>query len=126
MPNSPPRPVFLNLLRIHLPATALVSFAHRVAGVLLALLIPLLLYLLQLSLRDAAGFAQARQMLQGSVMRVALIIPLWALLHHLLAGVRFLLIDRGIGLHKTTARQSAMLVAVSALLMALLIAALLR
>lgn len=122
MPNSPPRPVFLNLLRIHLPATALVSFAHRVAGVLLALLIPLLLYLLELSLRDAAGFAQARQILLGNVMRVVLIIVLWALLHHLLAGVRFLFIDMGIGLHKNTARQSAVVVAVSALLIALLIA----
>lgn len=124
MAKSPSRPVFLSFLRIHLPVTALVSFAHRVAGVLLALLIPLLLYLLQLSLRDAAGFAQVRQMLHGNTARVALIIVLWALLHHLFAGVRFLLIDMGFGVLKTIARQSAIAVAVSALLITLLIATL--
>lgn len=125
MAKSPSRPVFLNLLRIHLPVTALVSFAHRITGVLLALSIPLLLYLLELSLRDATGFAEARRLLQGGVVSVILFFALWVLLHHLLAGVRFLFIDMGLGVQKTTARRSAVAVAAGALLMALLIATLL-
>lgn len=125
MAKPPSRPVFLNLLRIHFPATALVSLAHRVTGVVLALSIPLLLYLLELSLRDAAGFEQARQLLKGALVRVVLFVALWALLHHLLAGVRLLCIDLGIGLQKAVARNSAVAMAVGALLIAVLFAVLL-
>jgi len=44
------RPVYLNLLKIRLPVTGMVSFAHRVSGVLLFLFIPYAVYLFDLSL----------------------------------------------------------------------------
>lgn len=35
-----PRPVFFNLMRIHMPVGALTSITHRLTGILLALGIP--------------------------------------------------------------------------------------
>lgn len=115
------RPVFLNLLRIHMPVTALTSIAHRLAGLLLALLIPAMLYLLDLSLRGQAGFDQVIQWLRLDQVRLLLLIPIWALSHHLLAGLRYLLIDIGIGIKLDTARHSARLVSVGALLLTVLV-----
>ena len=115
------RPVFLNLLRIHMPVTALVSIAHRLAGLLLALFIPVLLYLLQLSLQGPPGFEQVTVWMQNDLLRLSLIFPIWALLHHLLAGLRFLLIDAGIGVEKGAARTTAKLVNFGALLLAVLV-----
>ncbi len=121
MPNPSRRPVFLKLSRIHMPVTALASIAHRLAGLLLALLIPVMLYLLDLSLRGQSGFDQAVQCLRLDTVRLLLLIPIWALAHHLLAGLRYLLIDIGIGIELDTARKSARLVSVGALLLAVLV-----
>ena len=51
--NNNQRPVYLNLLRIHLPVGGVVSILHRVTGVLLALLLPYSLWFLQQSLASA-------------------------------------------------------------------------
>lgn len=121
MPKPSQRPVFLNLLHIHMPMTVLVSIAHRLAGLLLALLIPVVLYLLDVSLRSQAGFDQAIHWLRLDQVRLLLIVPIWALLHHLLAGLRYLLIDIGIGIELATARYSARLVTFGALLLTVLV-----
>jgi len=121
MDKTRSRPVFLNPLRIHMPVTALASIAHRLAGLLLALLIPVLLYLLDLSLQGPSGFDLAIQWLRHDVVRILLMVPIWALLHHLLAGIRVLLIDIGIGIELSTARVTARLVNYGALLLAVLI-----
>jgi succinate dehydrogenase / fumarate reductase cytochrome b subunit len=42
------RPVYLNLFKIRLPLPGVVSIMHRASGALLFLLLPLLLYVLQL------------------------------------------------------------------------------
>ncbi len=115
------RPVYLNPLRIHLPVTALVSIAHRLAGLLLALLIPILLYLLQLSLQGPSDFEQATRWLRQDWVHLLLIMPIWALLHHLLAGLRFLLIDAGVGVDQGAARTSAKLVSIGALLLTVVV-----
>ena len=44
------KPVFLNLMQIRLPVAGVMSIIHRVTGVVMVLSIPLLLYLLDLSL----------------------------------------------------------------------------
>src|SRR5512142_1474769 len=86
-------PLFLDLLRIRQPVTAVVSFGHRVSGVVLSLATPALAYLLQHSLRDASSFAQVAALLRAPLSRVALVMLVWALSHHALAGIRHLLFD---------------------------------
>lgn len=110
MNNNKQRPVFLNLTKIRLPVTGVVSILHRVSGVLMALSIPLLIYLFDLSLRSPQGYAEALQLLQTPLLKLILSGGAWALAHHLIAGVRFLLIDLDIGVMKASARQSAWLV----------------
>ena len=101
------RPVFLNLTRIHLPVMAVLSVGHRLSGLLLALSIPLLVYLFDRSLSDAEGYAGVVALLQGNVARVLLILLAWVFAHHFLAGIRFLLIDLHVGVDARLGRASA-------------------
>lgn len=114
IPNK--RPVFFHLLQLQLPVTALVSIAHRVSGVLLFLALPGAIWLLDRSLSDADGFAVVGHMLDGWPLRLAALVLLWALAHHLLAGLRLLLIDAEIGVERAAARRTAWVVGIAALL----------
>ena len=112
-PQHPPqqqRPVFLNLLRIRQPVTAVLSILHRITGVLMVLLLPGLIYLLDLSLRGPAQFDQVAELLHSTPLRLLAIVLCWVFAHHLLAGVRHLIIDFDIGLSRPAARRSAWLV----------------
>ena len=104
------RPVYLNLLKIRLPLTGIVSFAHRVSGVLLFLFLPFLVYLLDLSVQSEESFASVQQMMNQPLMSLVLILVLWSIAHHFFAGIRFLLIDAEIGVEKAQARLGAWLV----------------
>ena len=55
MLDTKPRPVFLNLVKIRLPIAGVMSIIHRVSGVVMVASIPLVIYLLDLSLSGAAG-----------------------------------------------------------------------
>lgn len=103
------RPVFFHLLQLHLPLTALVSIVHRLTGLLLFLALAPAIWLLERSLTDAAGYAQVQQLLQAWPLRLLGLLLLWALAHHLLAGLRLLLIDAEIGVERNAARRSAAL-----------------
>ena len=59
-------PVFLNLFRIRMPAGAVASIAHRISGVLLFLSLPLLAWLLDLSLQGGEGYERAIALLQST------------------------------------------------------------
>ncbi len=113
-------PVYLDLFRIRFPVGAVTSIAHRIAGVLLALALPFLVYLLDLSLQDADGFQQASVWLQTDWIKPVLTLIVWSLFHHLLAGIRFLLIDIGVGVLLAQARLSAWLVNIAGVVVALL------
>ncbi|MFT3741653.1 MAG: succinate dehydrogenase, cytochrome b556 subunit [Gammaproteobacteria bacterium] len=102
------RPVFLNLMQIRLPLPGLVSILHRASGVMVFLLIPFLLWLLSRSLHSELLFAYIQQTVYDSAMiRFLLWITLSALTYHLLAGVRHLWMDVGIGESLKSARISA-------------------
>jgi len=104
------RPVYLNLLKIRLPLTGIVSFAHRVSGVLLFLFLPFSVYLLDLSVQSKESFASVQQMMSQPLMLLVQVLVLWSLAHHFFAGIRFLLIDAEIGVEKSQARFGAWLV----------------
>ncbi len=120
--HPPPRPVFFNLIKIQMPVGALTSITHRVTGVVLALGIPLGLYALQLSLASAPSYDRLMRLASTGLFKAALVVFIWALSHHLLAGVRHLLMDIGVGSHLTNARRSAWAVNIAGVAMALLAA----
>ena len=104
------RPVYLNLIKIRLPLTGIVSFAHRISGVLLFLFIPFSVYLLDLSVQSAESFAAVKQLLDQPLMLAVQLLILWSIAHHFFAGIRFLLIDAEIGVEKSQARIGSWLV----------------
>jgi succinate dehydrogenase / fumarate reductase cytochrome b subunit len=104
------RPVYLNLLKIRLPVPGIVSFAHRITGVLLFLALPFAVYLLDLSIESQQSFARVQQILEQPFMLLVQIVLLWAIAHHFFAGIRFLLIDAEIGVEKSAARTGSWLV----------------
>lgn len=124
MGNNNKRPVFLNLARIHLPVTAVLSIGHRITGVLMILLIPLLVFLFDRSLAGAEGYDFVASLLQGNAFRALLLIVIWLFMHHFLSGLRYLLIDLDIGVDVQSARFTAWLVLAGGVL-SLIVAALL-
>ena len=110
------RPVYLNLLKIRLPLTGIVSFAHRITGVILFLSLPFAVYLLDLSIVSEQSFAKVQQLLEQPLMQLIQVVLLWSIAHHFYAGIRFLLIDAEIGVELQQARIGAWLVIVAELL----------
>jgi succinate dehydrogenase / fumarate reductase cytochrome b subunit len=101
------RPVFLDVSRIHLPVMAVLSLGHRISGVVMVLLIPLLVWLFGRSLASEDGYAEVLALLRSGTARVVLVLLAWVFAHHLLSGIRFLLIDLGIGVDLRHGRASA-------------------
>jgi succinate dehydrogenase / fumarate reductase cytochrome b subunit len=95
------------LLEIKLPVPGLVSIGHRISGVLMILAIPFVAYLFALSLENPAGFAQAKAFLSHGLVKLGLVVLFWGLAHHLLMGIRYLLIDMDHGVDLASARATA-------------------
>ncbi|WP_295388176.1 succinate dehydrogenase, cytochrome b556 subunit [uncultured Thiodictyon sp.] len=110
------RPVFLDLWRIKLPATGFVSILHRVSGVLMVLAIPVGAVLFDQAVSGPQGFAAATALLHHWLARLVLVLLAWSVIHHLFAGIRYLLLDLRIGLDRAPARRSAWIVMVAAVL----------
>ena len=120
-----PRPVFLEIPNIRLPIPGIVSILHRISGVGLFIMLPVLLYLLSGTLSRESAFETYRAIVSNPLAKLILIGVLWAYLHHLLAGVRFLLLDAHKGLELNTARNTAKLVFATALVLTVVLGALL-
>jgi len=103
------KPVFLNLLQIRMPVTAVVSIGHRFSGLILFICIPVLIYYLDKSLQSAEEFAAVLNTFSSSPVKWIAILLIWVFVHHLVAGIRFLLIDIDIGVDKKSASISAWL-----------------
>ena len=116
MAGSDSRPFFLNLIKIRLPITGVVSIFHRLSGVALFLAIPWSVYLLELSLRGDNGFQAVLNHLDQLFIKLILLILVSSLVHHFFAGIRFLLTDFDIGLGKQQSRNTAWLVIVFGIL----------
>lgn len=123
MAVSDTRPFYLNLIKIRLPVAGMLSIFHRISGVLMFIAMPFLVYLLDLSLQGEAGFNQVTEYLSHPFSMLIQLILLWSLVHHFLAGIRFLLIDFDIGVGKQQSTYSAWLVFGLELVIIVLIAA---
>ena len=98
---------------------ALTSIAHRISGVLLAASLPAAIYLLDKSLQSEADFIAVKLWLEHTTVKVILVGLVWALSHHILAGIRHLLMDIDVGSLLRVARLSAWAVNIGAVLLAL-------
>ena len=116
------RPVYLNLLRIHLPLTGWVSILHRVSGVLLFAALPAGVWALSVSLSDEAGFRRMADTLAHPLVRLLVLLLVWLFAHHVFAGLRHLALDAHWGVDLKHARQSSLAVLLAAGLVTLIAA----
>jgi len=107
-----PRPKYLNVfeLGMRLPLPGFLSILHRVSGAGLFLLLPFLLFLLDLSLTSPVAFDGFKELVANPLVKLLLLGLLWAYLHHFCAGIRFLLLDVHIGVGLPEARKSTVIV----------------
>jgi succinate dehydrogenase / fumarate reductase cytochrome b subunit len=101
------RPKHLALHLIKLPLAAFVSILHRVSGVILFLSLPLLLWVLQASMRSIETYTQLMGILQHPLSKLACLGLVWAFLHHFCAGIRYLAIDLHMASSLAKARASS-------------------
>ena len=109
------RPKHLALHLIKLPLPGVVSILHRISGLVLFLLLPLLLLMLQYSLRSIETYTRLMVVLQSPVIKLMLLGVGWAFLHHFLAGIRYLAIDLDLGVGLAPARATSRLVLITGL-----------
>jgi succinate dehydrogenase / fumarate reductase, cytochrome b subunit len=115
LPKARKRPQFRNIhvsqiVSYSLPPAGMVSILHRISGAALFLFLPLLLWLFDLSLISELTFARLAEIAGQWWMKLILLGLVWAFLHHLVAGIRYLVLDLHIGLDKGPSRSSALAV----------------
>jgi succinate dehydrogenase / fumarate reductase, cytochrome b subunit len=105
------RPINLDLGSLKFPPMAIVSILHRISGIGLFLLLPVMLYFLKLSLASAASFEHLQMLIATCVWYKLVILAFTsAFMYHLLAGIRHLLMDMGFGETLVAARRSSFVV----------------
>ena len=106
--------LFSDVRTYRLPLAGFISILHRVSGMLMFILLPLVIWMFDTSVsseisfaRFSAAFNVGLGFVPGWFIKLVTLALIWAYLHHLAAGVRHLYLDMS---HKTTkdfGRQSA-------------------
>lgn len=104
------RPKFLELHRIRLPLPGIVSILHRISGVVMFLCLPLLLWLLDNSLHSQSSYVRFQSFIGQPLVKIVLLGLIWAFVHHLCAGIRYVALDLHYGTELQKARSSSKLV----------------
>ena len=88
---------FKDLPTYRLPAPGWVSILHRISGVLMFVLLPLVIWLFDTSVSSEISFARFRSAFEngagGVLLKLVALALIWAYLHHFIAGVRHVWMD---------------------------------
>ena len=89
------KPVYINLLKIQLPLSALLSITHRVSGMLIFFLVlPVSAYILNLLLESPDSFVLFMNSYNASVfIRTFVLFNILVFEYHVIAGIRHMLMD---------------------------------
>ena len=104
------RPVNLDLSSFKYPPMAIASILHRLSGIVLFLLLPVMLYWLDISLDSEASFTALRVTLEDPYHKLILWVFSSALMYHFVAGIRHMMMDLGHGDELLSGRRSAVMV----------------
>ena len=111
------RPVNLDLGSLKYPPMAIASILHRISGIVLFLLLPMMLYFLYLSLHSEVSFMHLQTLLAEPYRKLLL----WSFgaswIYHVIAGIRHMLMDLGAGEELEKARRSAVIVITLAIIL---------
>jgi succinate dehydrogenase / fumarate reductase cytochrome b subunit len=116
------RPEFRNInaltdLRTYrLPPAGVVSILHRISGLLMFILMPLIIWMFDTSVSSEISFAKFSSafsiglgFIPGWFMKLVALALIWAYLHHFIAGVRHLYMDATHSVTKEFGHSSALL-----------------
>jgi succinate dehydrogenase / fumarate reductase cytochrome b subunit len=89
------KPVYINLFRIQLPLSALLSISHRVSGILIFFLVlPVSAYILNLLLASQDSFSSFVDVFNSSVfLKTFVLFNILIFEYHVIAGIRHMLMD---------------------------------
>lgn len=114
------RPINLNLTTMKFPIMAISSILHRISGILLFILFPLMLYFFDMSLKNAGTFSDVTMWVKECLLcKLACWAFISAVAYHLLAGVRHMVMDLGYGESVQVGRQTATAVILLAIISSL-------
>ena len=104
----------VDALQYKLPPAGWVSILHRLSGGLMFVLLPLMVWLLDVSLgsevsyeRFSNAFVAGIGFVPAFLLKLVVLALIWAFLHHLIAGVRHLWMDATHSVSKQQGRISA-------------------
>lgn len=115
------RPKYLSLpallFEIRLPVPGWVSILHRISGAWLFFpFVAWLLYLLDTSLQSEQGFQYVKtHYLNLPLVKLGMLVFIWAYCHHFCAGIRFLFLDLDKGGDLKAARLTSWIVIIAGL-----------
>jgi len=101
-------------LQYPLPLPGVVSILHRISGGILFVLLPFIIWMFDTSvssevsyLRFTSAFTAGIGFLPGWLIKLVVLVLIWAYLHHFVAGLRHLWMDATHSVGLKFARQSA-------------------
>ena len=132
--HTKPRPGenlrLIEALQYKLPPAGWVSILHRASGALMVLLLPLIVWLLDVSLgsevsyeRFSNAFVAGIGFMPAFLLKLVVLALIWAYLHHFIAGIRHLWMDATHSVSKQQGRISAIVTLVSSAVLTVLLGA---
>jgi len=122
------RPEFRNINALtdlpsyRLPAAGIVSILHRISGLIMFLLLPLIVWMFDTSVSSEISFAKFSAafniglgFVPAVLVKVVVLGLIWAYLHHLIAGVRHVYMDVCHAVTKEFGKSSAIVTLVLSL-----------
>ena len=89
------KPVYINLFKIQLPLSALLSISHRVSGIMIFFMVlPVFAYILNILLDSPASFISYMDAYNSSIfLRTFVLFNILIFEYHVIAGIRHMLMD---------------------------------
>ena len=120
----------VDAVKYRLPAAGVVSILHRISGIVMFALLPLLIWLFDVSVtseityeRFTAAFSAGLGFVPGWFMKLIALALTWSYLHHFIAGVRHLWMDATHSVSKQQGHSSAIVTLASSIILTLLLGA---
>lgn len=114
----------LDAVKYRLPLAGVVSILHRASGLLMFVLLPFIVWLFDTSISSeisydsfASAFVAGIGFVPGWAVKLVVLALIWALLHHLIAGVRHVWMDATHSVSKAQGHNSAVFTLVLSVLL---------
>lgn len=120
----------VDAVKYRLPLAGVVSILHRVSGMLMFVLLPLIVWFFDTSLsseisfeRFAGAFVSGISWVPGWLVKLVALALIWSYLHHFIAGVRHLWMDMTHSVTKEQGRSSAVVTLAASVVLTLALGA---